>query len=308
MKKNLVLGGLFGVCIGDALGVPVEFLSREKLKQIPVDGMVGFGIHNQPKGTWSDDSSMAFCLAESLCLGYDIYDIADKFSQWLFESYWTPHGDVFDAGTTTRIALGHLKKVEHPSMAGGTGEHDNGNGSLMRILPIAFYVKNFDTKNKFKVISEVSSITHGHIRSIISCCIYVEILINLLKGKSKEEAYEDMKEVIINHFKHEEELEFFNRILEDNIASFSKEEIHSSGYVLDTLEASLWCFLNNDSYKETVLTAVNLGEDTDTTGAVAGGLAGIYYGFDKIPKEWIAVIARKEDITKLANKLNAVQK
>lgn len=305
MVENKVLDGLFGVCVGDALGVPVEFVSREKLKHAPVDRMIGFGCYNQPPGTWSDDSSMTFCLAKSLCRGYDIHDIADNFSEWLFDNHWTPHGKVFDVGTTTRVALGHIKKVEHPSMAGGMGEHDNGNGSLMRILPIAFHVKNLEDKKKFKIVSEVSAITHAHIRSIISCCIYVEILINLLKGKNKEDAYEDMKQGIINYFKNEkQELEFFNRILNDDIASFPKDEIESSGYVLDTLEASLWCFLNNISYKETVLTAVNLGGDTDTTGAVAGGLAGIYYGFEKIPKKWIEVIARKEEIIELASRLN----
>ena len=149
MVKNKVLDGLFGVCVGDALGVPVEFVRREELKSAPVNGMIGFGHYNQPPGTWSDDSSMTFCLAESLCKGYNIYDIADKFSEWLFYNYWTPHGKVFDAGTTTREALGHVKNVQHPSMAGGREEYHNGNGSLMRILPIIFYVKDFDDNKKF---------------------------------------------------------------------------------------------------------------------------------------------------------------
>ncbi len=303
--NDKIKGGLFGVCIGDALGVPVEFVSREKLKYAPIDRMIGFGTHNQPPGTWSDDSSMTLCLADSLCNGYDIYDIADKFLQWLFKNYWTAHGKVFDIGITTRLALENVKNIEHPYMAGGIEEDNNGNGSLMRILPIAFYVKDFDAKKKFKIVSQVSAITHGHIRSIISCCIYVEILINLLKGKNKKEAYEDMKKNIFDFFSNEkQELIFFNRILNNDIASFHKNEINSSGYVIDTLEASFWCFLNNVSFKETVLTAVNLGGDTDTTGAVAGGLAGIYYGFEKIPDEWINKIARNNDILELALNLN----
>jgi len=300
MDKSKILGGLFGVCVGDALGVPVEFVSRERLKQNPVSKMIGFGCYNQPPGTWSDDSSMTFCLAESLCKGYDVYDIADKFSKWLFDNYWTPHGEVFDAGGTTRAALGHIKKVKHPSMAGGVGESDNGNGSLMRTLPLAFYVKDFNDKKKFQIIAEVSAITHGHIRSVIACCIYVEILVNLLNGKDKEEAYEDMKNVIIEYFKKEKkELELFDRILDKDIGLFLEDEIKSGGYVLDTLEASLWCFLNNNSYKETVLSAVNLGGDTDTTGAIVGGLAGVYYGFENIPKEWVEEIAREEDVVQL---------
>ncbi|MBI5065890.1 ADP-ribosylglycohydrolase family protein [Candidatus Woesearchaeota archaeon] len=305
MTKNIVLDGLFGLCVADALGVPVEFVSREKLKKNPVRDMIGFGAYNQPPGTWSDDSSLAFCLAESLCKGFNLNNIAQMFCKFLHEAYWTPWSKVFDAGVITRIAIANIRRGVNPVLAGGRSERDNGNGSLMRILPIVFFVKNKKSDDKFRIIAQVSSITHGHIRSIISCAIYVEFAINILKGQDKEEAYENMKDVIIDFYKNEEkELKNFSRILKDDVASFSEEEINSTGYVVDTLEAALWCFLNTSSYKNAVLTAVNLGNDTDTVAAVTGGLAGIYYGFEKIPKKWINQIARKEDIIKLAEKLN----
>ncbi|MGB4437301.1 MAG: ADP-ribosylglycohydrolase family protein, partial [Acetomicrobium sp.] len=144
MKKDKVIGGLLGLCIGDALGVPVEFQSREKLKRNPVKDMMGYGTHNQPPGTWSDDSSLAFCLAESLCNGFDLQDIADKFVKWMYEGYWTPWGKAFDVGHTTQIAISRLKKGVDPLESGPTDERSNGNGSLMRILPLIFYVEKMD--------------------------------------------------------------------------------------------------------------------------------------------------------------------
>ncbi len=305
MAKNIVLDGLFGLCVADALGVPVEFVSREKLKKNPVRDMIGFGAYNQPPGTWSDDSSLAFCLAESLCKGYNLSDIAQMFCKFLYNSHWTPWGKVFDAGVITRIAISNLQKGVNPVLAGGRSEKDNGNGSLMRILPIVFHVKDLSNEDKFRIVAQVSSLTHGHLRSIIACAIYIEFAINLLKGQDREEAYENMKDTVLDFYKTEEkELENFSRILKDDIASFSEEEIYSTGYVVDTLEAALWCFLNTKTYKEAVLTAVNLGNDTDTVAAVTGGLAGIYCGFEKIPKKWVKQIARKEDIIKLAEELN----
>ena len=206
---------------------------------------------------------------------------------------------------TTSAALKRIKQVVHPAMAGGKRACDNGNGSLMRILPLAFYVKDLPVQKRFAIVTEVSAVTHAHKQSIISCCIYIEYIINLLKGKEKKQAYEDMKKVIRKCLSNEKkEQKIFQQVLYGDIASLSRDEIKSGGYVVDTLGASLWCFLNGKSYKDVVLSAVNLGGDTDTTGAVAGGLAGIYYGFEDIPKTWVKVIARKDDIKKLADKLN----
>jgi ADP-ribosylglycohydrolase len=269
--------------------------------------MIGYGTHNQPVGTWSDDSSLAFCLAESLCQGLDLRDIADKCCKWLYEGYWTPYGVVFDVGTTTREAISRLKSGVDPLKAGSKDERSNGNGSLMRILPLVYYLEKLETAKQFEITHQVSCLTHGHLRSQMACGIYMQVALNILKGDTPESAYKNMKDVVVEYYsKHPyvTELNNFARILENDISEFPEDSINSNGYVVDTLEASLWCFLNANSYADAVLTAVNLGNDTDTTGAVAGGLAGIYYGFRNIDESWINKIARKQDIIKLAEKLN----
>ncbi len=307
MKRNKVLGGLSGLCIGDALGVPFESCSRDELKRNPVTTMVGYGVYNQLVGTWSDDSSLTFCLADTLCQGFNLDDIARKFCKWLYEGYWTPYGKAFGVGNTTRQAIFRLRKGVNPEEAGGKSEYDNGNGSLMRILPLAYYLQNAEASKKFEIIHQVSSITHAHPRSQMACGIYIQLAINLLKGDKPKLAYQRMKATIVDFYRKEPycvEVNNFARILQADISKLTEDEIKSSGYVIDTLEASLWCLLNNNSYAETVLNAVNLGGDTDTTGAVTGGLAGIYYGYENIPKDWVEQIARKKDIMELANKLN----
>ncbi len=308
MKSNKILDGLFGLCIGDALGLPVQFLSREVVKRDPITDMIGYGQFNLPPGSWSDDSSLTFCLAESLCNGYNLQGIADRFTKWLYDGYWTPFGQSFDIGQSTRDSIIRLKSGFSPLDSGDKGEYNNGNGSLMRILPLAFYLQNTSFESRFEIVHQVSAITHAHPRSQIACGIYIQMCINLLKGDNPRISYVEMKRKISEYYKMEpyrSELKCFSRILTEDISRFNEHTIRSSGYVIDTLEASLWCLLNNDSYEDTVLKAVNLGKDTDTTGAVVGGLAGIYYGFDNIPKKWIDMIVKKDKIVDLSNRLNA---
>lgn len=307
MSENKVLDGIIGFCVGDALGVPVEFKTREELVKEPVTDMIGYGTYNQPPGTWSDDTSLTLCLVESLCNGLNLEDIGNKFVKWYYDSYWTPHNMTFDVGNTTKEAIRRISEGVSPEQAGLNDEDSNGNGSLMRVLPLAFYLKNFKDEEKYSVIHKISSITHRHLRSILACSIYVEYAINLLKGYSKKEAYKNMKENIINFYSNtvfRKEFDSYNRILNSDVSKLKKEEIRSSGYVVDTLEAVFWCFLNRDGYKEVVLTAVNLGNDTDTIAAIAGGLAGIYYGIEAIPKKWIDEIARKDEIIRLAEQFS----
>lgn len=306
--KNKIEAGLLGLAVGDALGVPVEFKSRAYLKENPVTEMFGFGTHHQPAGTWSDDSSLAFCLAESLTKGYDLNDIAKNFVKWYGADLWTPHGKVFDIGIATRHAIENIAKGHQPDLCGGFSESDNGNGSLMRILPLVFYLqKQNDIEVIYQKVKEVSSITHAHFRSIFACFIYVVYCLEILKDKDKFEAYKDMQNVLSKFLENKSfnpvEIQLFDRILKNDISQYPEVNIHSSGYVLDSLQASLWCFLNSDSYKETVLKAVNLGEDTDTTGAIAGGLAGIYFGLKSIPQKWIENLVRINDIKDLAERL-----
>ena len=159
MQSSLAKNILLGLSVGDALGVPAEFKSRETLKKNPITGMTGYGTHNQPPGTWSDDSSLAFCLAESLCEGYNLKDIADRFIKWYDKAYWTPHGEVFDIGIATRKAIQRLKEGIDPRLAGGNTEYDNGNGSLMRIMPLLVLTDYSTTTEAYRLTEEVSSIT-----------------------------------------------------------------------------------------------------------------------------------------------------
>lgn len=309
IMDNKIKSGLFGLAIGDALGVPVEFKTRDYLRNNPVQDMLGFMCWNQPPGTFSDDSSLTFCTAESLCKGYDIEAMATTFIKWMQEGFWGAHHKVFDIGGTTRYSLARVVKGESARFSGNFFEEDNGNGSLMRILPLVFYLhKETDIEIIYKKVKEVSSITHAHFRSGFACFIYVVYCLEILDGKDKTESYKEMQKIIAVFLKDKKlnpiEIQLFDRVLKDNIAEYAENEIHSSGYVLHSLEASLWCFLNSNSYEETVLKAVNLGGDTDTTGAISGGLAGIYYGIENIPKKWTEVLVRKNDIESLAEKLN----
>jgi len=307
--ENKVKAGIMGVCIGDALGVPVEFKKREDLKRFPVTKMLEYMSWNQPKGTWSDDSSLTLCLADELTKGYDLEKIGQSFVKWNKYGHWTAHGRLFDIGGTTRHALARLTKGESARFSGNIFEEDNGNGSLMRILPLAFYLENEnDIQKLYLTVKEVSAITHGHFRSVFACFIYALFAIELLKGKDKTEAYSYIQKTALKYADEQgfnpKEIELFNRVLINDISGYHEDEIKSGGYVLHSLEASLWCFLNSESYAEAVLKAVNLGEDTDTTGAITGGIAGIYYGYENIPEEWIAELVRKDDIEALCEKLN----
>ncbi len=305
---NKIKGVLFGLAVGDALGVPVEFKSREYLKLFPIKGLTGNGTWNQPAGTWSDDSSLAFCLTESLTKGYNLDDIANNFCKWLQKGYWGAHHKVFDVGGATSQAIGRLIRGESPLVSGGIMDEDNGNGSLMRILPLLFSVNGLPIDDRYKRVREVSSITHAHFRSVFSCFIYIEFALHILNGKTAIESYRYMQDavnVLVREYDfNKEELQLFDRILKGNIKDVKESGIHSGGYVIYTLEASIWCLLNTDNYADAVLKAVNLGEDTDTTACVTGGLAGLLYGYEEIYKAWIKEIARKDDIEDLCIRIN----
>lgn len=309
MKNSKILSGLMGVCVGDALGFPVQFASRQARVYAPVTGMIGHPILKWPAGFWSDDSSLTFCLAEALCDGFNLEAIARNFILWRYHGYWTPLGQAFDIGGTTNEAMSRLRQGVPPTESGGTGEWSNGNGSLMRILPMAFCYKVVDFPELIEDVHDCSSITHAHLRSRIGCGIYISIAVCLLEGLEAKAAYlEGIKRVkpIYAGEKYSVDLPLFDRVFNGDIETLPMAEISSSTYVIHTLEAALWCLLTTASFSEALLKAVNLGEDTDSVGAVTGGLAGIYYGFDSIPSEWLEVIARKDDIVDLAQKLDIV--
>lgn len=256
----MLKSAIYGLAVGDALGVPFEFKKRGTFT---CNGMTGYGTWNQAPGTWSDDTSMTLATLDSIkergCIDPD--DMRRRFCDWLFRGAYTAGGETFDVGTTTRIAL--------EQGSGLDDYHANGNGSLMRMLPLAFTEATDDE------IRAVSAITHAHQLSTDACVEYVHLARQLIRKEP---------------------------VTRDEIKNKNVDDIQSTGFVLHTLEASVWCLLTTDSYEEAVLTAVNLGDDTDTTAAVVGGLAGILYGFDSIPKDWIDQLKNKDLIDSILNK------
>jgi ADP-ribosylglycohydrolase len=285
--------------------VPVEFHDREYLRQDPVTGMRGYGSHRQPAGTWSDDTALALCLAESLCqAGIDFHDQARRFIGWMVGAAWTPHGQVFDIGNATREAIFRLDQGAAPTEAGSTVVSSNGNGSLMRILPLALYLAYSQPTERIEAAMNCSRLTHGHPRSQLACAMYVEIAAALIRGSDMSEALHATQEVIASVVadRFPGEKKPFARLLSQGLELLVESDVSGSGYVLNCLEASLWCSLNAESYETGVLRAVNLGEDTDTTGAVTGGLLGLRFGLKAIPPEWIQTLARKNDIFNLCQR------
>jgi len=296
-----IRNALLGLVVGDALGVPVEFQDRATLKANPVKDMTGYGTYNQPPGTWSDDSSLALCLADELSKGFNLQNIADSFVKWLFDNHWTPHGEVFDVGNSTEKAILRLEEGIPAEQSGETNENSNGNGSLMRILPLLFHVKDIeDDLERYEVIRQVSAITHAHVRSTLSCFYYLEFARFILESHSPQSAYKKANENFIRLTEQlqieKEEISKFDRLTKGGIYKLNEKDVFSDTYVIYTLEASIWCILTTDNYKDAVLKAVNLGKDTDTTAAVTGGLAGLIYTEEGIAKEWISQIAKLDKI------------
>lgn len=291
---------LLGVAVADALGVPVEFRKRGSFH---VDGMTGYGTFNVPPGTWSDDTSMTLALADALRPeDINLEGIADRFIQWRDNAKFTPHGQTFDVGNATNRAIDRLSRGVSPERSGGREERDNGNGSLMRVAPLVFYMFNKPARERFEITRKVSAITHAHPIAVTACIIFIELLNLLSRGRSKEAAYTELKAGIAYNRKLLDQgaLAKFDRILNGDIARLEEKDIKSGGYVVDTLEAAIWAFLTTENYRNAILKAVNLGDDADTVGSVTGALAGLYYGLKDIPGEWLDKLARREEIREIA--------
>ena len=307
MDAKILRGMLLGLAVGDALGVPVEFESRTTLKADPVENMRSYGSWNQPAGTWSDDTSLTIAAMESISrLGKINYqDIMENFLKWFEHDNFTATGERFDIGNTTYSAIVRFsRKLLPPIKCGATDKNSNGNGSLMRILPATSYL--FANRGKIgvdelKIIHEFSALTHAHLISQISCGIYSLIAAHLFSGKNISDAFRLGMDDAKTFYGTSENFDVFSRLCDENFAALPEEEIFSSGYVVDTLEAALWCLLNTDNYKSLALKSVNLGSDTDTVAAVAGGLAGIIYGVEGIPVEWLETLKRRDYLEKICD-------
>ncbi|MBR5503275.1 MAG: ADP-ribosylglycohydrolase family protein [Methanobrevibacter sp.] len=330
---DCIKDGIFGQIVGDALGLPVQFIEREYRDLDPITDMREYGAFDLPAGSWSDDSSLILATMDGLTgslknanpdgenlslkdiIDYEI--IMNNFSKWLNEGEFTPYGYAYDIGGATMDGIRRYDNGCEPIRSGGIGERDNGNGSLMRILPIAFFIYcldkkySFDEQDKMEAVHNLSSLTHRHKRSQMSCGIYVNIALEFIENHGKDlglgpeeliaNGINKSKEYYFNEDSFKEELHHFDRVFSLNVHNLPRDEIKSGGYTISSLEASIWCLLNNSSYKDTVLQAVNLGYDTDTTACIVGGLAGIYYGYDMIPDDWISQLARLDYIEELVD-------
>lgn len=303
--------GIIGLAVGDAMGVPLEFCSRESLMKNLTTEMKESKIDDIPKGSWSDDSSMTLATIDAIikdnCINCNT--IANNFVQWVNNAKYTPNNKTFDIGRTCLRAITRFEaKQDIAEKCGGISEMDNGNGSMMRILPVVYYCysKNMEEKEVYNIVKKVSSITHRHEISIMGCYIYVMYGIELLKGRNLFEAYEIIKSLNYRLYFGEETIYRYNRILNEKINEYSIDDIKSTGFVIDTLEATLWTLLNTNSYNQAIIGAINLGDDTDTVGACVGGLAGIYYGLEAINKSWRSDLLKYDYIENLCNKFNMV--
>ncbi len=320
--QNIWSDGMMGLVIGDALGCPVQFMSREEIRNRgPVIGMEGYGTYNMPQGTWTDDSSMALATLDSIHRkhGVDPDDIMKRFVGWYRNGDYTPFGEAFDMGITCTNAILNYENGKDVCSCGEASEYSNGNGSLMRILPACLYAytQDFSVMQAIQMIHAVSGITHAHLRSKIGCGLYYFMIRGVLSGKGNlEERLQKGVDLGFSFYENEfvlsekepsvrEELSKYDRLRDlKEFSILSENKIKSSGYVVDSLEAAVWCLLNTDSFRDCLLLAVNLGDDTDTIGAIAGGLAGLFYGYEAFPGEWIAVIQSPDQILALCDSVN----
>lgn len=315
-NKNLLKlteGAVLGFAAADALGVPVEFTSREERLLDPVREMRGGGTHRQPAGTWSDDTSMTLCMLCSLAeKGVDYEDQMARFADWMQNGNYTANGVVFDIGGATRRAIRNYLRGMPALACGDDSELACGNGSLMRIMPLALYLAarrgcpELDGETA-ALIHRASDCTHSHRRCEMACGVYCSVIFHLCAGGTLTGATAEGLRSALRFYR--EQPDFRDLCGEfaplERTSSLPSKAIRSGGYVLDTLQAALWCLLGTESYGECCLRAVNLGRDTDTTAAVAGALAGLWYGAEAIPAEWLAVLARREELRTLCGRFAA---
>lgn len=286
-------GCLLGLAAGDAVGTTLEFRMRGSFE--PITDMVGGGTFRLKPGEWTDDTSMALCLAASLTerKGFDAKDQMDRYVRWLKEGYMSSNGRCFDIGNTVAGALTWYRQAGEP-YAGSEHRRRAGNGSLMRLAPVVLYFSRAPREEALKFAELSSRTTHGARECLDACRLFAEMLLRALEGAPKEAIL----------FDHEPGLA-------PNIAAIARGDyrdktearIRGTGYVVASLEAALWCFLNTDSFEAAILRAANLGDDADTTAAICGQIAGAYYGESAIPRHWLERLVMADEIRAMADRL-----
>ncbi len=300
-KLNKCKGTLLGLAIGDALGTTVEFRSPGTF--IPLTDLIGGGVFGLEAGKWTDDTSMALCIGDSLIEKevFDAFDQLDRYVKWHNEGYNSSTGTCFDIGNTTRQALYLYESTGQP-YCGDTDRNSAGNGSIMRLAPIPIFYNNNPIKLlKYSVLS--SKTTHASPQCIDACIYMSAIIAGAINGMSKEEM---LSKTLVSDFYKSNQIMLdstINEILNGSYKTKQPPEIYGSGYVVKTLEAALWAFYNTLDFESGALMVVNLGDDADTTGAVYGQIAGAYYGLDGIPEKWLKKIYRGLDMEIMAEYL-----
>lgn len=288
--SDQVIGGLIGNAVGDALGLPVEFKAREDLKGIPVLEMQGFGSYLVAPGTWSTNTSMVIALMESIreCGKVNQSDILHKLSRWLYLGDYTVGSEIINSNTTVTLSIDRFKKGYTPDECGDAFEFASDNGALTRILPIAFlcYNYNIQGKHRYDLVKRVTRLTHATEKCILANMIFVNYACYLLEGCYPAVALQKIQKEDYSFFS-EACVDSFSRILKMNLTELPEEEIQSNSDVIESLEATIWSLVTTRNFEQAVIKAVNLGHDTDTIGALTGGLAGLYYGMQGIPKRWL---------------------
>jgi len=288
--KDRLLGSFLGLAIGDAVGTTVEFRARDTFE--PVTDMVGKGPFNLPVGYFTDDTSMALCLAESLIEHpeLDRNDLLNRFSKWYREGVNSPTGRCVDIGTTTRSAIVNWEK--NGTVLNNTGPWDAGNGSIMRLAP-AVIKYHTDSDRAIATAIMQGETTHGSVEACDSCDLLARVLLT---------AYvTDDKNAVLNVDAQDHWADSVKNIL--TTLDVSRDEVKSSGYVIHTLHAALWSFKNTDNFRDAILLATNLGEDADTVAAVTGQIAGAFYGMSGIPIMWLDKLYETGRFIELVDKL-----
>jgi len=287
-------GCLLGLAAGDAVGTTLEFQLRGSFA--PLLDMVGGGPFHLNPGEWTDDTSMALCLATSLVKkdGFDAQDQMDRYCRWVEKGYLSSNGRCFDIGNTVAASLRRFRQTGNP-FAGSTDPRSAGNGSIMRLAPIPMYYYP-DRQLATRYAAESSRTTHGATECIDACRLLAGILVLALEGYGKDEILSAEAETFSG-------AEKIIAIARGEYQDKTISQIRGSGYVVQSLEAALWCFLHTDTFETAILQAANLGDDADTTAAVCGQIAGAYYGVSGIPKHWLERLALRQEIRELAEHL-----
>lgn len=303
-RSDRYRGAMLGLAAGDALGTTLEFQARGTFS--PITDMVGGGPFRLEPGEWTDDTSMAMCLAESLVerRGFDAADQMRRYVRWRRDGHWSSTGRCFDIGKTVAAALRRFEETGEP-LSGSLDPQSAGNGSLMRLAPVVLAFAA-DPPRAVRLAGESSRTTHGAPEAVDACRYYAALIVGALMGENKAALLAPTYAPPGVDWAAEPLAPGIAAIAAGSFAQKDAHAIRATGYVVHTLEGALWAFANSDTFRGGALLGVNLGEDADTTGAVYGQLAGAYYGVDAIPGEWRSQLARGDDIARLADALLAL--